>query len=317
MSTRLVIGIDGGGTSTAAWLADDRGHILGKGEAGASNIKAVGMDSGLGALDAAVAQAFADANLPAREVDIACLGLAGFDRPEDIAILERWNRDRSAAFHLHVVNDGDLVIAAGTPEGWGIGLIAGTGSIAVGIGPDHRKTRAGGWGHLFGDEGSAYGVAIAGLRLTAHRADGRLRDHATEDHLTLRLCEELNVSEPPGLITAVYGRRLDRTTIARLAPLVVEAAQAGDLLAAKVLTQAALDLATTVEAVFRSLTSAESQTWKSLPLALAGGFLLGCETLKTQLLTQLKERVSIPIQSESVPDPVAGGVVLALRELGS
>ncbi len=30
------------------------------------------------------------------------------------------------------VNDGDLVVAAGTPEGWGVGVIAGTGSIAVG-----------------------------------------------------------------------------------------------------------------------------------------------------------------------------------------
>ncbi len=172
-STRLVIGIDGGGTSTAAWLADETGHILGKGEAGASNIKAVGLEPGLAALDASIASAFAQAKLPPREVDLACLGLAGFDRPEDIAILERWNRDRSAAYRLHVVNDGDLVIAAGTPEGWGIGLIAGTGSIAVGIGPNHRKTRAGGWGPLFGDEGSAYFVALAALRLTAHRADGR------------------------------------------------------------------------------------------------------------------------------------------------
>ena len=63
------------------------------------------------------------------------------------------------------VNDGDLVVAAGTPEGWGVGLIAGTGSIAVGRAPDGRTARAGGWGHLIGDEGSAYGVVLDALRL--------------------------------------------------------------------------------------------------------------------------------------------------------
>ena len=65
-------------------------------------------------------------------VDAACFGLAGFDRPDDRKILAGWADAARWARHIVPVNDGDLVVAAGTPEGWGIGVIAGTGSIAVG-----------------------------------------------------------------------------------------------------------------------------------------------------------------------------------------
>ena len=66
---------------------------------------------------------------------MACLGLAGFDRPDDRAVLAGWADEARVARRLVLVNDGDLVVAAGTPEGWGVGVIAGTGSIAVGRAP--------------------------------------------------------------------------------------------------------------------------------------------------------------------------------------
>ena len=90
------------------------------------------------ALDAAIAAAFRDAGLEPAPVEAACLGLAGFDRPDDRKILIGWADESRLAHRLVLVNDGDLVVAAGTPEGWGIGVIAGTGSIAVGRTPDGR-----------------------------------------------------------------------------------------------------------------------------------------------------------------------------------
>ena len=106
-------------------------------------------------------------------VDVVCFGLAGFDRPDDRQLLAGWADQARWGNRLVMVNDGDLVVAAGTPAGWGVGVIAGTGSIAVGRAPDGRTARAGGWGHLIGDEGSAYGVVLDALRLVARRWDGR------------------------------------------------------------------------------------------------------------------------------------------------
>ncbi len=313
MSEPLLLGIDGGGTSTAAWLADAEGRVLGRGEAGPSNVKAVGPKAAFEALVASTSAAFAQAGKDRQPIEVACLGLAGFDRPEDKTVLEAWNREVFRAGRLLLVNDGDLVVAAGTPEGWGIGLIAGTGSIAVGIGPDGRKSRAGGWGHIFGDEGSAYSVAIAGLRATAHRADGRMAPTASgSDSLTARLCRSLGATEPARLITLVYGLGLDRAAIASLAPAVVESARDGDPAAREILQVAAQGLAEMVDAAIRSTGLAEVE---KVPLAVAGGFLLGCPMLRRMLLDRLASIApSRQVVPREVPDPVAGAIILARRE---
>jgi N-acetylglucosamine kinase-like BadF-type ATPase len=312
MSPDLVLGIDGGGTSTSARLADGGGRVLGRGRAGPSNLKAVGPRDGLGALDAAIATAFREAGLEPAPVAVACLGLAGYDRPEDRRLLDEWNAGRGHARRLRLVNDGELVVAAGTPEGWGIGLIAGTGSICVGIGEDGRRVRAGGWGPLFGDEGSAYAVALGGLRLVARRADGRRPVLDGPDELSRRICERLGVREPGGLITAVYGRGLDRATLARLAPLVVEAAESGDRGADGLLADASRELASTARAVWSALGAGPG---RRPAVALAGGFLLGAPRLRRLVAEALRGWDPGPSEVRDVPEPVEGAVSLALREL--
>jgi N-acetylglucosamine kinase-like BadF-type ATPase len=260
-----VLGVDGGGTSTVARLADGGGRILGAGRAGASNAKAVGWDAASRALAGAISAAFADAGVERSSVAAACLGLAGFDRPEDRRILDQWNQENQWCENLIVRNDGELVIAAGTPSGSGIGVIAGTGSIAVGILRDDsgrviKRTRAGGWGHVFGDEGSAYGVAIAALRLTARRADGRSAIPAAGDPLTKRILNALNIDQPSGIIGRVYGGELDRSALAALAPDVVAAVEEGDEEAGReILDRAGRDLGETAAAVAANLGLFESE----------------------------------------------------------
>ena len=313
-SDRLLLGIDGGGTGTDALLADEAGRVLGRGHAGASNIKAVGVIAGLAALSDALANAFQSAGIAPRSVAVACLGLAGFDRPEDHALLEAWNRDGGIAEVLLPVNDGELVVAAAseTPGGWGLGVISGTGSIAVGVGPDGQSARAGGWGALFGDEGSAYFLIREALRLVARRADGR--DPAiVGDPLTNGLCRSFEVARPVDLVSAVYHPKLDRAALSAHAPAVVAAAEAGDPGAIGLIDRAARDLAETVAAVSRALgLDPETPT----PLGLAGGTLLNCQELRRRLLEALDREPDLgPIRAVEVPEPAIGAVRLALREL--
>ncbi len=312
MSAEWLLGIDGGGTSTIAWLADAGGRVLGRGRSGPSNPKAVGTETALAALRDARAGAFQDAGLTPATVAMACLGLAGFDRPEDRALLSDWSESVFPARRHELVNDGDLVIAAGTPDGWGLGLIAGTGSIAVGRAPDGRRARAGGWGHIFGDEGSAYGVAVAGLRLTARRADGRVMPQRDLDALTPLICEALAVATPERLVTAIYSGEFDRTRIASLAPLVAEAARRGDGRADALVSEAAQHLAETATAVARGLNLLDSDVFP--PLALAGGFLLGTTSLRARLLDHLQVlSPGAPVVATEVLEPVAGAISLARR----
>lgn len=310
MTTPLLIGIDGGGTSTMTWLADASGKILGRGLAGPSNVKTVGPVAARWALDQSIALAFAESGLPQRPVDAACLGLAGFDRAADRELLNSWNLESNWTNHLVFANDGELVIAAGTPEGWGLGVIAGTGSIAVGRTADGRSARAGGWGPLLGDEGSGYAVALQALRLVARRFDGRDNRTKPADALTDQLCHALGIDSPARLVAAIYSPDCDRARIAALAADVLAAAEDDPEIERVLLEPAGRELAEAVAAVAKTL------GWPDGPvhLALAGGFLLSSNAVSSSLLAHLK-RLGYQVETTYVTQPVQGALLLARRSL--
>jgi N-acetylglucosamine kinase-like BadF-type ATPase len=307
-----LLGVDGGGTATEAWLAAPGGHILGRGTAGPSNAKAVGPEASRGAIDAAIKAAFDASGLNPAPVDLVCLGLAGFDRPDDRKLLAGWAEQARWGNRIVMVNDGDLVVAAGTPKGWGIGVIAGTGSIAVGRAPDGRTARAGGWGHLIGDEGSAYGAVLAALRLVARRWDGREPRPAGRDPLSDRICSLLGVTSPEEIVTTIYSPGFDRARIASLAPEVLAVCAAAPEIGDRLLVPAGAELAEIVGAVARAL------GWSSgpLPLALAGGFLLSASIVQHGMVDNLS-RLGYQVHVTTVSEPVRGAVILAERALGA
>src|SRR5262249_43095239 len=204
----LVLGIDGGGSHTLAILAErqPQGQIVGRGTAGPSNMQSVGTERALQALGEAVSAAFADAGRPRGQAAAAALGLAGVDGPEAAAVVRDWARRGQLAQRVDVDNDATLLIAGGTPEGWGIGVIGGTGSIALGRTPQGRFDRSGGWGYLLGDEGSAYRLALAGVRAVARAADGC----APSTRLTKEILDFMQLSEPLQMIHVVYQGIWDR-----------------------------------------------------------------------------------------------------------
>jgi N-acetylglucosamine kinase-like BadF-type ATPase len=313
MSSIAILGIDGGGTATTACVADADGQVLGRGQAGPSNIPSVAADDARAALDESIAAAFADAGEAAQPVEVACFGLAGYHRPEGKRLFGEWADRGSWARKRILVNDGDLVLAAGTPEGWGVGVISGMDSIVAGRWPDGRTARAGGWGYLFGDEGSAYAVALAGLRWVAHRADGRVAA-GSHDILTERLCNALGIAGPADLISAVYAPGFDRTLIAALAPVIVTAAEDDPFVAEGILNPATNDLAEVVITVAHRLGWHEWDRQAPLPLAMAGSFLLSAPIVWEGLLSALQS-MGLAVEATPVPDPVQGAIILARKAL--
>jgi N-acetylglucosamine kinase-like BadF-type ATPase len=259
----------------------------------------------MAALGEAVAAAFASARLAQGPVAAACLGLAGSGRPEDQDAIRAWADKARLAERVEVTSDGALLLAAGTPEGWGLGLVAGTGSIAVGRTADGRMARAGGWGYLLGDEGSGYALVTAAMRAVARSADGR----GPTTRLTERFLTRLGLRQPPELVSAVYGGSWDRAALASLAPLVTALA-AEDEVASAIVDEAARELAETAAAVVHQF------GWGTVrvPLALAGGLLLADADYRQRVSEALK-RLGIAVGPiDLVAEPAAGAVRLALRE---
>jgi N-acetylglucosamine kinase-like BadF-type ATPase len=310
-SASFCLGIDGGGSRTVALLArqDARGwSVVGRGVTGPSNLQAVGVASATCALDEAVSAAFATAGLRREAVSSACLGLAGADRPQDRQVILDWARQANLAAQVEVTSDVALVLEAGTPAGWGLALIAGTGSIAYGRSADGQAGRAGGWGYLLGDEGSAYALVVAGLQAVARAADGR----GPETSLAERFLGKLGLDQPEQLIPLVYQGGWDRAALAALAPLVLEAA-ATDPVAAQIKEEAAQSLANTAKALARRLGLGAG----AVPVALAGSVLLGNHSYRDRVLDALGKAGLRPEPVALLQEPAEGAVRVAGRRAAS
>jgi N-acetylmuramic acid 6-phosphate etherase len=304
--TDLVLGIDGGGTSTRTLLADAAtGEILGRAEAGPSNIQSVGVESALQALEDSIDRAFRVANLPRAKVGAIGLGLAGVDRQEGLDIIHGWANRRSIADRVRVANDATLLLAAGTPEGWGLAVIAGTGSIAFVQSPDGRIGRCGGWGYTLGDEGSAYVIAHRALRAACRAYD----NVAPQTVLLERFLARMNVASPPELIPAVYRGPWDRAAIAGLAPLVLDAAAEEDAVAKRIVEDEVEQFARTAVGAVVNLGMPKI----GVPVALAGGLLLNSELYRTMFLDAVRRLGLDPGIVTPVPEPAVGAVVFARR----
>ena len=234
------LGIDGGGSKTLAIVVDAAGNEQARARAGSANHQDVGVDTALLHISQAVEAAAQQAGctLP---VASAWFGLAGVDHPSDHALLTPLLR--LFARKLHLTNDAELVLSA-LPGTIGVALIAGTGSIALGRDAHGASARAGGWGHLIGDEGSGYDLGRQCLQAVAQAADGR----AQTTILTDLLLQHWHLHSPSDIINKVYNN-CDKATIAALSPLVCSAARDGDEVARHIIATAARSLATAVTAV--------------------------------------------------------------------
>jgi N-acetylglucosamine kinase-like BadF-type ATPase len=305
-------GVDGGGSKTLAVVVNQDGEEVGRGTAGTTNYQVI-MSQGHDPASAAkiVAERVKSALLAALpETDqtlTACFGgFAGANRPQDFVALKTALAETglcpSAKWEL--VNDAQLILY-GLPNGIGLGLIAGTGSIAVGRDSKGNIARAGGWGYLFGDEGSGYSIGIAALRAASQAADSR----GMKTKLLPLILETWQLDSPEQLINAVYAVTDGRNQkIAQLAGLVFAAAKAGDQVALEITRQAALELAKTVYAVHQKLSFE-----KNPALALGGGLLIHTPELQNGIREHLDKFGYTPPEFVPVLDPAKSAARACLK----
>lgn len=299
-----LIGVDGGGTKTRALIATLDQTLLGYGSAGSSNHNAVGIEAASSALDQALRAAFADAQLEPQpdQIRMACFGLAGVDRPADQELLQAWARSRWPGMPAVFVNDARLVLASGTPQGWGIAVISGTGSILYGRDSQGQVARAGGWGYLLGDEGSGYDIGLAALRAVVRAADGR----DPQTLLSGLVFAHWSLASVSDLVAKVYHPATTKKDIASLAPLVDQAAGQGDAAAQEILNRAGYELALAAGVVARQLVFTQA-----VPCALSGGLLVRGERLAHEFLSAAVDLGLQLAPVQRVTEPAQGALRMA------
>jgi len=302
-----IIGVDGGGTKTVAWIAplddDTNSVVLGRGQSGPGNPRAAGFEVAQANIAAAIEAAFADAKLPSQTAAAACFGLAGAGRAIEQQRIVAWGQQRGIARSVMVTGDAEPILAAASSDNCGIALICGTGSLAWGRNAAGETARCGGWGYLLGDEGSAYAIALAGLRAVMRAADGR----GPATILSERFQTELRAASTSDLIDRVYAAEMSREKLASLAKVVLTARE--DTAAGEILGSAARDLAEMVSVLARRLGFVKGQ----YSLALAGGVILSQEAYREGVLNELGRVGAAPCFTMRVPEPVCGAVALARK----
>jgi len=300
---KVVAGVDGGGTKTLALVTDLNGQPLGQGLAGPSNYNVVGFEAACQAVETALGQAMQS---DPGEIAALCLGLAGVGRPEDVKLFQTWAREKFPAAAVLIVNDAEILLAAGAPpDAPALALICGTGSIVYGRAVNGQLLRAGGWGYLFGDEGSGYAIGAAALRAVMRAQDGR----GAPTLLTGLVLSQRGLVDPQELVMNIYGAGSPRVEIAGLAGLVEQAAAEDDISALAILDDAALALARTVQAVYRKLGLAP------VPLALTGNVILRGEYLLDAFRWACDDLGLVFSNVSEISEPVEGAIRLALEKI--
>lgn len=308
--SRLILGVDGGGTKTMALVAgvDDAGQmtIIGRGLGGPSNLRLQGVQPSLKSLDNAIDEALAAAGMPGRKFDCAVLALAGSTSPDVQRDVSDWASKRDLSMELEIAHDAMPVLARGTADGWGIALIVGTGSVAVGVDEQGRSVTKGGWGHWFGDKGSGFFLGYKALAAVAEASD----DIGPKTMLSEMVLERLGTEDPRSILMKVSEGGDVRRAVAALAPLVIEAAMRHDKVSRRIVKAAVKEAVKLVAAVAKALAFD-----KPYPLAIAGGVICSSQLFRDELLVKLNNIKRPPAGVTLVYEPVLGCLKMAQTRL--
>lgn len=245
---RYVIGIDGGGTKSLLHMMDLEGRELLELRGGPTNMYATSLREVERELAELLDRAMEASGRGAADCAALCLGSAGADRPEEQRLLREAFRRCGIGGELTVTNDAETVLVAGSGKPEGITIVSGTGSIGFARDLAGHRARAGGWGHLIGDEGGGYDIGNLALRAAVRSEDGR----EPPTLLLPMLLKELGLERADQLLQFVY-KTAGKAEIAALAKVVLEASQAGDRKALQILDQAAYELFLTAKTLVRAL----------------------------------------------------------------
>jgi glucosamine kinase len=304
----IVIGMDGGGSTTRAMVADETGNAIVTIEGPGSAVRPGEVDRSAEVIATVAREALSAAGTPEVKPKVLCIGVAGVGREPARLALTIALQERDLADEILVRADALIALDDAFGDGPGILVIAGTGSVAFGRGPTGTLARCGGWGPMCGDEGSGAWIGRRALSIVTAASDGR----EPETALLGAVLEQLAAGDPGDLVS--WAASAQPADLATLAPVVLAIAQGGDLRANSLVTLAAEELVLHIRALARQLFGDERA---AVPLALSGGLLSKGSLLRKRLVQRVKAAVPGAQLREEEVVAVRGAVRDALRHLAA
>lgn len=309
-SKQLVIGMDGGGTKTAAELCDGSGNLLAAATGGPSNFQVIGVEAAARTIMDLVETCCHSVGCAPEGLDSVVAGLTGAGRPGDQermrqALVAEASRRGRPLRRASIDSDARIALEGAMGGQPGVIVIAGTGSIVFGKDASGCVHRSGGWGRIVGDEGSGYAIGRELFRAVAASID----DRSVRTILPRLLKDSFGLGTQEAIITAIYRENFD---VASVAPVVMDAARKRDPVARRILSSAARDLISVISPVVAKIRGRSRQ---DVPVAFIGGLLTSKNFYSTQVRTLLQRSVPGARVRPAKAPPVHGAVLLALAHL--
>jgi len=306
----LVFGADGGGTKTLGVIADPAGKILARQQTTGTNPNVVGIDAAARTLLGLVLDCCREAGCTPASLGALVGGIAGVGSSEihdamRRSLTEEGEKQGIRSLPFSLVTDARIALEGAFAGGPGIIVIAGTGSVVLGKIREGETRMIGGWGRVLGDEGSGYHLGLEALKAVTREFDARTGSGT----LRSMFAERFGWTTRDRVIAAVYKEQF---ALPSLAPLVLEAADAGDEVCRGILERAAGCLTDHVAPL-----ASHWPTSASMGIVFIGGLIDHDTSYARILSTILMARFPSVVIHPPAHPPVIGAIILARKKLES
>ncbi|HPD17002.1 MAG TPA: BadF/BadG/BcrA/BcrD ATPase family protein [Planctomycetota bacterium] len=279
MTRAFFLGIEGGATKTTGVLTGEALDIVARHVGGPTNVHAVGSKAAWGALAELAGALLTASRIAAGDLAAAALCVSGVRAEEDRRAWRGFVRKLGLGCPALITHDAAAGLAAGSPDGTGILAVCGTGSLVYARRADGAERFVGGRGPLLGDEGSGFDIGHRALRAAARSADGR----GPKSLLEALIPQRLRLAGIDALVAWASPFAKDR--VAGVAPIVFEAAAAGDEAAKAIIAGAVAELARGIEVAARALWPPPEAVER---VVLSGGVLRSQPTMRDALAAAVR-----------------------------
>ena len=246
---------DGGGTKTDFLIFNEKAEILSYYKNAGTNALFIDEEKAINNVIEGINECIEKARLSINDLELVCLFIPGFEN-----CIHKIKK-RISIKNIKCLSDVNNAFFGAMGKSYGIVVLSGTGSFAVGISKDNRKVVSGGWGPLIGDKGSGYHIGIMCLEKLAYFYDNDIKD----SKLRKIFLEKFGIEDEYKIREIIYSSDFGREDVAKISKIVAEAAKENDKDAIDILRRAAKELVELVITLNRKL------NYEKLPVSLIGG----------------------------------------------
>lgn len=306
MQGKYILGIDQGGTKTAAAVMREDGFIVGRAVAKGAYFPVEGMERALESVGEAVGEALRSASVGMKDIALTLAGFTGVDWPGDDEIVKNALQEKLSAGEVFACNDAVIALYSGTLRSHGAVICAGTGMNGALIDREGRQ-------FVYGDymEEKAQGGSALARRAARKVFDAQL-GLCPPTKLTRLFLEQGEVSNVDALLKRYMTEEAFRKELRFLVPQILMIAESGDAVACSLIAEFAEEIVGYIDAGFHKMKMNPEEE----EVVLAGSVFKGTDNpLTKQVVKRVGERLEGAKVVQAHFEPVVGACIMGLVRL--